>query len=72
MEYPPPRQLSTVALAIWNRQAERIYNEGRWQQIDQDQLATYAETTEVYLRCKSEIDKHGVLVEGRTLSAYLR
>jgi P27 family predicted phage terminase small subunit len=72
MEYAPPRQLTPIARTVWDRQADRIYNEGRWQQVDQDQLATYAETVEVYLRCKSEIDKHGVLVEGRTARELVR
>ena len=35
-------------------------------------LCTYAETVEVYLRCKSDIDNHGVLVQGRTKKELVR
>ena len=35
-------------------------------------LCTYAETTELYLRFKSDIDDHGTLVQGRTLQEKVR
>jgi phage terminase small subunit len=44
-----------------------LYGEGRWAVIDQDLLALYAETQELYLRFKQDIDDHGTLVQGRTL-----
>jgi phage terminase small subunit len=62
----PPRALSILARQIFDRHAARIHGEGRWRQIDVDQLATYCETAELYLSCKSAVDEHGVLVQGRT------
>lgn len=35
-------------------------------------LCTYAETTELYLRFKSDIDDYGTLVQGRTLQEKVR
>jgi phage terminase small subunit len=35
-------------------------------------LCTYAETTELYLRFKADIDDHGTLVQGRTLQEKVR
>jgi phage terminase small subunit len=35
-------------------------------------LCTYCETTELYLRFKSDIDDHGTLVQGRTLQEKVR
>jgi P27 family predicted phage terminase small subunit len=72
MDFDPPRPLSIAARAIWDRHAKRIHGEGRWQVVDHDMLATYAETAELYLRCKSEVDTHGVLVRGRTTDELVR
>lgn len=57
---------------MWDSHAQRIHAEGRWQQIDHDMLATYCETTELYLRFKQDIDTHGTLVQGRTLQEKVR
>ncbi|WP_083198763.1 P27 family phage terminase small subunit [Mycobacterium malmoense] len=65
-EFPPPRPLSLVARQVWDRNASRIHSEGRWHCIDQELLAVFCETLELYLRCREEIDNHGVLVQGRT------
>jgi phage terminase small subunit len=35
-------------------------------------LATYAETTELYLRFKKDVDDFGTLVQGRTLQEKVR
>jgi P27 family predicted phage terminase small subunit len=68
----PPRPLSIVARQMFDRHAARIQGEGRWRQVDVDQLATYCETAELYLKCKASIDEHGVLVRGRTESELVR
>ena len=65
MDSKPPRPLSIAARQTWDRHASRIHSEGRWQQIDHDMLCTYAETVELYLRFKKDIDDHGTLVQGR-------
>jgi phage terminase small subunit len=57
---------------MWDRHADRIHSEGRWQQIDHDQLCTYCETTELYLRFKKDVDDFGTLVQGRTLQERVR
>jgi len=71
-EFRPPRPLSIAARQVWDRHAERIHGEGRWQVIDHDQLCTYAETVELYLRLKRDIDDFGTLVQGRTLQERVR
>ena len=53
MDLPPPRPLNLVARQIWDRLAERIHGEGRWQLIDHEMLAVYAETSELHLLLKS-------------------
>jgi phage terminase small subunit len=63
----PPRPLSIAARQVWDRHARRIYGEGRWAVVDHDLLCLYAETLELYLRFKADIDDHGTLVQGRTL-----
>jgi P27 family predicted phage terminase small subunit len=55
-----------MARQVWDRNAERIHSEGRWQTIDQELLAVFCETLEMYLRCRDEVNTHGVLVQGRT------
>lgn len=57
---------------MWDRHAKRIHAEGRFQLVDHDQLCTYAETLELYLRFKKDIDDHGTLVQGRTLQERVR
>jgi phage terminase small subunit len=64
-DFKPPRPLSIAARQIWDRHVFRIHAEGRWQQMDHDMLCTYAETIELYLRFKKDIDDHGTLVQGR-------
>ena len=72
MDFKPPRPLSIAARQTWDRHVQRIHAEGRWQQIDHDMLCTYAETTELYLRFKADIDDYGTLVQGRTLQEKVR
>lgn len=62
----PPRALSLMARQVWDRNAERIHSEGRWQTIDHELLALFCETLELYLRCRDDVNAHGVLVRGRT------
>jgi phage terminase small subunit len=62
----PPRSLSILARQIFDRHRDRIVAEGRWSYVDADQLCSYAECVELYLKCKEVIDTHGVLVRGRT------
>lgn len=71
-DFLPPRPLSIAARQVWDRHAKRIHAEGRWPTIDHDQLCTYAETLELYLRFKRDIDDHGTLVQGRTLQEKVR
>lgn len=61
-----------MAREIWDRHAERIHGEGRWQLIDHDQLAMYCETAELYPRLKTDVETHGTLVQGRTLQEKVR
>jgi phage terminase small subunit len=68
----PPRPLSIAARQVWDRHAERIHAEGRWSQIDHDLLCLFAETTELYLRFRQDVDDHGTLVQGRTLQEKVR
>ena len=72
MELPPPRPLSLPARQVWDRHAERIYREGRWNTADLELLAVFCETLELYLRFKADIDDHGTLVQGRTLQEKVR
>lgn len=65
-DFPPPRPLSLLARQAWDRNAERIHAEGRWQTIDFDLLAPFRETLELYMRCRDEINEQGILVQGRT------
>jgi phage terminase small subunit len=55
-----------MARQVWDRHAQRIHSEGRWQLIDHDLLCVYSETLELYLRFKKDIDEHGTLVTGRS------
>ena len=70
--FSPPRTLTLVARQVWDRHCQRIYDEGRWRFIDQDQLCTYCETVELYLRFKADVDEHGTLVQGRSLQEKVR
>lgn len=63
--FPPPRSLDGVALGVWERQAQRLYRDGRWHGIDQDLLCLFCETTSLYLRIKADVDDRGILVAGR-------
>jgi hypothetical protein len=40
--------------------------------VDHDQLCTYAETLELYLRFKKDVDDYGTLLQGRTLQEKVR
>lgn len=71
-EFVPPRPLSVVARQVWDRHITRIHSEGRYQAIDHDQLCTYAETLDLYLRFKKDIDDYGTLVQGRSLQEKIR
>ena len=71
-DFEPPRPLSIAARLTWDRHAARIHGEGRYGQIDHDQLASYCECVEMYLQCKAAIDEHGVLVQGRTQHELVR
>lgn len=55
-----------MARQVWDRNARRINSEGRWQTIDHELLAVFCETLEIYLRCRDDVNTHGVLVQGRT------
>ena len=66
-EFEPPRPLSIMARQVYDRHAQRINLEGRWRIIDHDLLCVYAETLELYLRFKKDVDDFGTLVQGRTL-----
>ena len=62
MDFTPPIPLRIASRKTWDRHAQRIHSEGRWSGVDQDLLAVFCETFELYQRCKAEIDNHGVLV----------
>jgi phage terminase small subunit len=64
-DFPPPRPLSLLAREAWDRNAERIHAEGRWQTIDFELLALFCETLELYMRCRDEINEQCILVQGR-------
>ena len=64
--------MSIAARLVWDRHVKRIHAEGRWSQVDHDLLCLFAETTELYLRFKKDIDDHGTLVQGRTLQEKVR
>jgi phage terminase small subunit len=66
LDFEPPRQLSIMARQVFDRHAQRIHAEGRWQLIDHDLLCVYAETLELYLRFKRDVDDYGTLVQGRS------
>lgn len=61
----PPRPLDRVARAVWTRQWQRLYRDGRWHSIDQDLVCLFAETTSMYMRLKADIEEQGMLVPGR-------
>ncbi|CAM5737094.1 hypothetical protein MAUB1S_01789 [Mycolicibacterium aubagnense] len=67
----PPRPLGRAARKHWDRIAQTIRAQGRFASIDADLLAIYCETLVLYLAAKSEVDKYGILVEGRTSSREL-
>jgi phage terminase small subunit len=62
----PPIPLSITARKAWDTIAERIHREGRWGAISPEQLGVYCKTLAHYLDCAEEVEKHGVLVQGRT------
>lgn len=62
----PPRPLSLIARQVWDRNVERIHSEGRLATVDHELLAVFCETLELYLRCRDDVNTHGVLVPGRT------
>jgi P27 family predicted phage terminase small subunit len=64
-QFDPPRPLEAVARSVWDRQATRLWRDGRWHSIDQDLLCLFCETTELYLRVKADVDERGILVPGR-------
>jgi phage terminase small subunit len=66
MDFGPPAPLSIAARRVWDRNAARIHSEGRWKYIDQELLAVFCQTLELYERCKADVDEHGVSVRGRT------
>jgi len=72
LDFTPPISLTIASRKTWDRHCARIHSEGRWQCIDQDLLACYCQTLELYERCKAEIDNHGILVEGRTQRELVR
>ncbi|MGO9035117.1 P27 family phage terminase small subunit [Mycobacterium sp.] len=63
--FDPPRPLDPVARAVWDRQAQRLYRDGRWHGLDHDLVCLFAETTSMYLQLKADIDQRGMLVKGR-------
>ena len=72
MELPPPRPLSLAARQVWDRNAERIWLEGRWDTTDRELLAVFCETMELYQRFMDDVNAHGTLVQGRTLQEKVR
>lgn len=72
VELPPPRPLSLAARQVWDRNAERIWLEGRWDIIDRELLAVFSETLELYERFMDDVSVHGTLVQGRTLQEKVR
>jgi phage terminase small subunit len=68
----PPRPLSILARQMFDRHAARIHAEGRFKHIDVDQLCSYVECVETYLKCKEAVDAHGILVQGRTEKELVR
>jgi phage terminase small subunit len=72
MDLEPPRPLSILARQMFDRHAVRIHAEGRWKYVDHDQLCSYVECVELYLKCKEAVDAYGVLVQGRTESELVR
>ncbi|WP_116375448.1 P27 family phage terminase small subunit [Mycobacterium sp. MFM001] len=62
----PPRSLDPMAREVWDRQAARLWRDGRWHSIDHDLLCLFAETTALYLRLKADVDERGFLVTGRS------
>jgi phage terminase small subunit len=57
---------------VWDAHAGRIHSEGRWSTVDQDMLALYADTMELYFRFKADLDEHGTLVVGRSAQERVR
>jgi P27 family predicted phage terminase small subunit len=64
-QFEPPRSLDPVARGVWDRQAARLYRDGRWHSVDHDLVCLFAETTALYLRIKADVDERGILVAGR-------
>lgn len=71
-ELPPPRPLTLPARHVWDRNAKRVYDEGRWNAIDHELLAVFAETMDLYLQFTADIKTHGTLVQGRNLQEKVR
>ncbi|ART69930.1 hypothetical protein BTO20_16310 [Mycobacterium dioxanotrophicus] len=72
MTHEPPRPLAPAARAVWDRHDERITEEGRWEAVDHDLLAVYAETHAVYDELVKAILETGVLVAGRRGAAKVK
>jgi phage terminase small subunit len=66
LQFDPPIPLSIAARKTWDRMAERIHKDGRWPAISQEQLAVYCKTLHLFLECSEQVEKYGVLVQGRT------
>ena len=64
-DHEPPYPLSRPARAIWDGHAARIHGEGRLARIDRDALARYAETYVIYRDLTDDVERHGVMIEGR-------
>lgn len=63
-EFTPPMPLSIHARRTWDRLAQRIHGEGRWNYVDHDLLCIFCQTLEYYERSKEQVDTHGILVRG--------
>ena len=72
MELAPPRPLSLSARQIWDRNAARIYQEGRWNTADLELLSVWCETLELYLQFRDDVATHGTLVQGRSQQEKVR
>src|SRR5262249_49827394 len=60
----PPYPLTLPARRHWDRLAEEIHSQGRWDLISKDLLANFCQTLDVAQACLTAIQADGVLVPG--------
>jgi phage terminase small subunit len=72
MDLSPPRPLSLPARQAFDRQAKRIYGEGRWNAVDLELLCVWSETLELYIQFRDDVATHGTLVQGRSQQEFVK